>query len=387
MWNKWALGGRRSMAYSRYGKQLPRPARRGRTHRQNDFREYFPLDNSYTKEHRSAPMETLQELKADVNVPDDADAILNKRNSVSKLLEQPSLVVIRQLEMMNIFVGFEQSNKYAMLDIHGNPIGYLVEQDDSLLGQLGRQLFRTHRPFNFLIMDKDGQHVLRIHRPFSLINSIIGVYSVENHVLVGEAQQSWHLLRRRYNQFLQRNGDFEQFGAIDSPFLAWDFSVLDINSRVSASISRNFGGLGRELFTDTGQYIVKFDSSQNHVRHSERSRALTLDERAVVLANAISIDVDYFSRHSSHSSGLFWPFVALGSVFNYAPEPPAIPQDHHEQNQVNDGQINPDDYSIDVDDKKVQRERRDDITAGGIPNEDLQQSQEELMEDDESTYL
>lgn len=42
------------------------------------------------------------------------------------------------------------------------------------------------------------------------------------------------------------------------------------------------------------------------------SRGLTLDERAVALACAVSIDFDFFSRHSSHGGGGFMPFPFFG---------------------------------------------------------------------------
>ena len=40
------------------------------------------------------------------------------------------------------------------------------------------------------------------------------------------------------------------------------------------------------------------DSAQNSFR------GLSLDERAVILAAAISIDFDYFSRHSEHGGSV-----------------------------------------------------------------------------------
>jgi hypothetical protein len=47
-----------------------------------------------------------------------------------------------------------------------------------------------------------------------------------------------------------------------------------------------------QLFTDGNIYMVKMDMLQDAVR------VLTYDERAVLLAAAITIDNDYFSRHS-----------------------------------------------------------------------------------------
>jgi hypothetical protein len=41
-------------------------------------------------------------------------------------------------------------------------------------------------------------------------------------------------------------------------------------------------------------------------------RGMTLDERAVMLAAAVSIDFDYFSRHSSMGHGGFMPFGMFG---------------------------------------------------------------------------
>ena len=65
-----------------------------------------------------------------------------------------------------------------------------------------------------------------------------------------------------------------------------------------ASINRNFRGLGREMFTDTGQYVIRFDSAgteldmpagsevnvqgQSLILPSGREGGLTLDQRAMV---------------------------------------------------------------------------------------------------------
>lgn len=92
---------------------------------------------------------------------------------------------------------------------------------------------------------------------------------------------------------------------------------------------------GRELFTDTGQYVLRFDSvaqdellapriapavepgqplqtGRDLVESEQSTRALTLDERAVALATAVSVDFDYFSRHSRGGSGGMFPFIWWG---------------------------------------------------------------------------
>lgn len=56
-----------------------------------------------------------------------------------------------------------------------------------------------------------------------------------------------------FSKLFSRESDtFRQFAKVDSGFLAWDFWLKDKDDRLLASINRNFRGLGRELFTDTG---------------------------------------------------------------------------------------------------------------------------------------
>ncbi len=49
---------------------------------------------------------------------------------------------------------------------------------------------------------------------------------------------------------------------------------------------------------------------------SHGTRALTLDERAVALATAVSIDFDYFSRHSEgmHGGRRMFPWFYMGGM-------------------------------------------------------------------------
>ena len=113
-----------------------------------------------------------------------------------------------------------------------------------------------------------------------------------------------------------------QFAHVNEPFLSWDFTLRDEQQNAIGSVNRNFVGFARELFTDTGVYALRMDSvaqttalesseGQELERYEREATAMTLDQRAVMLATAVSIDFDYFSRHS-HAGGhgfmpFFWP--------------------------------------------------------------------------------
>lgn len=256
------------------------------------------------------------------------------------LLGHDQLVVTRQLEMLNLFIGFEQSNRYVISNEEGDTLGYIAEEPRGFLATFGRQILRTHRPFRALVMDSAGTPILWLRRPFAFINSRMFVqrlkdfneYTPEGEPVLdtfAEVQQRWHLWRRRYDLFFREDPRriltvatepqpqpetelFQQLARVDEGLLAWDFRLRDASGHEFASIRRAFRGFGRELFTDTGQYFVRFSPTPPESEDTHRApyvvRDLGIEERALVLAMSVNIDFDYFSRHSEggHGMGFGW---------------------------------------------------------------------------------
>ncbi|KAF2437053.1 Scramblase-domain-containing protein [Tothia fuscella] len=299
------------------------------------------------------------DLLTPVSIPKDPYGILQDSHPAMGILANSSIIIRRQLEMMNVFLGFEQANRYVIMDPQGNTIGYLAEMDHGVGKAVARQAFKTHRSFTTHVFDREEREVLRFHRPFAWISSRIRVYDAvnrdENAVpetstalqgtsvglaaqtqlsslplsemrIIGEAQQQWAPLRRKYNLFLHRetsdhpdtkDAELKQWAYCDEPFLSWDFSLLAADKTLIGSVNRSFSGFAREIFTDTGVYALRMDAAglaqePNHLISqtgkdgtstdvATTSPGMTLDQRAVMLATAVSIDFDYFSRHSSSS--------------------------------------------------------------------------------------
>lgn len=170
--------------------------------------------------------------------------------------------------------------------------------------------------------------------------------------VIGEAQQQWAPLRRKYNLFTshqspnsetdmgtrkialdssslsdgqrmqlaqasqQGSAEFNQFAYVDEPFLSWDFSLRSAENRLIGSVNRNFVGFAREFFTDTGVYALRMDSaglgSPETQQEGNSPTGMTLDQRAVMLATAVSVDFDYFSRHSGSGGMGFMPMWIPG---------------------------------------------------------------------------
>ena len=101
-------------------------------------------------------------LLSPVFVPEDPDGVLNEKHPATSILSNSSIVVTRQLELMNIMLGFEQANKYVIMDPQGNHIGYMAEMELGMGNMMARQMFSTHRSFTTHVFDKHGKEVLRV---------------------------------------------------------------------------------------------------------------------------------------------------------------------------------------------------------------------------------
>lgn len=177
-----------------------------------------------------------------VIVPDDPTGVLDRNHAAYDLLAHDSLVIVRQLEMMNVFMGYEQANKYAIYSSDGSHVGFLAEEERGFTGVMTRQVLHTHRPFKSVVMDRYGTPILWIQRPFAFINSRIRVHAAQDagggtSPLVGETQQQWHPWRRRYNLFEKRDNMMDQFARIDGGLMAWDFWLKDGNDRTSTPVT------------------------------------------------------------------------------------------------------------------------------------------------------
>ncbi|XP_050214856.1 altered inheritance rate of mitochondria protein 25 [Mercurialis annua] len=227
---------------------------------------------------------------------------------VAPLLARSNLLITRDIEWANLMLGFEQENRYAVVDVcyPQAPVGFIREQSNLL----ARQFLRTRRPFVANIMDAMGNELFRVRRPFWWITS--SIYAEIDGKEVGVVHRRWHLWRRIYDLYLGN----KQFAVVENPGLwNWTFTLKGVNDEILAQIDRDWRGFGFEIFTDAGQYVIRFGSSDPSsktgpaaaIHELEVSRPLTLSERAVAVALAISLDNDYFSRHG----GWGLPFVAV----------------------------------------------------------------------------
>ncbi|VAH36329.1 unnamed protein product [Triticum turgidum subsp. durum] len=213
------------------------------------------------------------------------------------LLSRANLLIARDVEWANIMFAFEQESRYIIMDplFSQSPVAYIREKSNVIF----RQLLRSRRPFTAQFTDAMGNEIFTVRRPFWFINS--SIYAEVDGKEVGVVHRRWHLWRRIYDLYLGN----KQFAVVENPgFWNWTFTLIDEDENVLAQIDRNWRGIGFELFTDAGQYAIRFgDDGQSSrlglgsdIEELNVVRPLSLPERAVALALAVSLDSDYFSR-------------------------------------------------------------------------------------------
>ncbi|KAK3102293.1 hypothetical protein FSP39_010288 [Pinctada imbricata] len=188
------------------------------------------------------------------------------------LTQVDQLLVKQQIELLEIFTGWETSNKYKIVNTMGQQVFFAAEESDLCM----RQCCGPQRSFVIHITDNMGQEVMRVTRDFKCCagcpwcagaESLAHKVTVEAPVgqvvgYVRQEQSCWE----PYYSIRDANDDvvLRMRGPcciISGPCCTWDqeFTVLskDETSDVG-KISKQWSGLMREYFTDADNFGVSF---------------------------------------------------------------------------------------------------------------------------------
>lgn len=193
------------------------------------------------------------------------------------LVGREEIYVRQQRELAELF-GFETRNKYELSDANRQPLGFAAEQQKGLLGALLRQTLGHWRTFDILFFNTARQPLMVAHHPFRLFFQRLEVTTSDGRV-VGAIQQRFGFLSKRFD-VLDANGN--TLLEMRSGLLSfWTFPFFKNEAEVAAVEKKWSGGL-TELFTDKDNFRVRLGPG------------LSADERLLVLAAAIFVDLQYF---------------------------------------------------------------------------------------------
>lgn len=202
------------------------------------------------------------------------------------LTRYPSLTVRQRRELAELF-GYESRNKYEIQDPGGQAILYAAEQGKGFGATLLRQFVGHWRTFEVHVFDNARNVILRAVHPFRWLFQRLEVFAADGRP-VGALQQRWSLFSKCFD-VLDASG--RTLMTVRSPlWRPWTFT-FERNGSPVAVVSKRWGGLLREAFTDADSFRVEFGAAD-----------LGPDERALLLAAALFIDLQYFEQKAdSHS--------------------------------------------------------------------------------------
>ncbi|XP_053677297.1 phospholipid scramblase 2-like isoform X1 [Anopheles nili] len=173
------------------------------------------------------------------------------------------LLVHQKVELLEAFTGFETANKYTIKNTLGQKVYWAMEDT----GCCNRMCCGAARAFDMKILDTFQNEVLHFNRPlrcsscwFPCCLQTMEVTAPPGNV-IGYVEQNWSILTPQFS-IKDQNG--ETVLKISGPFCTFsicgdvEFEVLATNGTQVGKISKQWSGLGRELFTDADHFGINF---------------------------------------------------------------------------------------------------------------------------------
>ncbi len=153
---------------------------------------------------------------------------------------------------------FKAANSFDILDPETKEIVLQCQEEN--LGFFTKMFrftdYKRMTPFNMEIKTPQGEKILTVRRGVSFILSKVEVLDA-NDVVVGKFKQ----------QFLSIGGKFAVLDASERPlcmlkgkWTSWDFKFISNDGKEFASVSKQWSGLGKELFTSADNYILQISA-------------------------------------------------------------------------------------------------------------------------------
>ncbi|ORY79041.1 Scramblase [Protomyces lactucae-debilis] len=265
-------------------------------------------------------------------------------SEASRILASLPIVICRQYEPKNAVAGIEEPNKYLVKSSDGRTIAQIDEEVRS--STMKRSLQGNARKYACHLTDLDLNKLLSVQRGFSLaeVKHEVSVYTYDTPdsegILVGTVKSKFHLVKRKYDLFLQQKTGLQLFAVAECVSAGTNFDIVSIRGEYLGSVNRAKRGGMKDAYTSTGMYVLR----DARCRHDSSASALPVEdanlyvndpeskdaakavkdtakqpssiiaerdmfpaERAVILALSIAMDFQYFSYqyNTARSVGVY----------------------------------------------------------------------------------
>lgn len=203
--------------------------------------------------------------------------LVNGADGIGILQQFEHVTVKQHVEMAEVFLGFETSNKYSVL----GPQGQLLFRCGEKSSIVTRYLLGPSRPMTIDIVDNNMQAVMSINRPFKLWKKNIKVGNGQGGLL-GVIRKKFSITRKK---FILENASGQVLYTLEgNPILPRKFKILDNSGREVGQVLKRWGGLAKELFTDADTFTCFFPPASDNIT------------RALLVATTLFIDLTHFEK-------------------------------------------------------------------------------------------
>ena len=193
------------------------------------------------------------------------------------LAQYQELIVRQQVEHLEVFTGIETANRYTVSTVEGEELLHAYEES----GWLARLFLKTHRPLTLHIIDQEGQPVLSASRGFFWFLSHLHMQDGADRP-IGSLRRRLTFLNRKFNL---EDSSGATVAEVRGRLLRPNTFILYVDDTEVARITKQWGGLAKEAFSDADTFRVQQDT-----------RGRDQDFSLLVLATAFAIDLDFFEK-------------------------------------------------------------------------------------------
>lgn len=171
-------------------------------------------------------------------------------------------ILNRNLFFVKEHVGmFKASNNYDIYNPDNNEI--IMSCREEKLGFITKMLrftdYKRMTPFDIEIKTNSGEKVLTVKRGISIFLSSVKVFD-ENENLIGTFKQKFFSIGGKFD-LIDPSG--KTLCTLKGKWTSWDFKFIKDEIEF-AHVSKEWAGLGKEMFTSADNYMLSIDEKVPH---------------------------------------------------------------------------------------------------------------------------
>lgn len=195
-----------------------------------------------------------------------------------------SRIFVQQKFELAEWLGFETRNKYAITDQNNQLLAYAAEQGKGFFGLMLRQFLGHWRTFDVLFFTPDRQLYLQARHPFRFYYQRLDISESSGRYL-GAIERRFSIFSK---SFVVLDAQSQVILEVSSPlWKLWTFPFKRQGQEM-AVIRKKWSGVFMEAMSDKDRFMIEFNDPR-----------LREDERSLILAAALFIDLIYFEKKAN----------------------------------------------------------------------------------------